>query len=156
MEKANVTEYKTAPGSYIAYYGRATIKNDFEFVNGDEAFYHFIGKNSGYSMLDLLHPEDKEDFQAVAAELDKGRQCTIARMKDANDNYRLLYLELELNGRYYGDFKSFNLEFSCFMELKDRYVKYLELVKKYREFMGLSENMFFEYNYKTDEINVYH
>ena len=155
MEKANVTEYKTAPGSYIAYYGRATIKNDFEFVNGDEAFYHFIGKNSGYSMLDLLHPEDKEDFQAVAAELDKGRQCTIARMKDANDNYRLLYLELELNGRCYGDFKSFNLEFSCFMELKDRYVKYLELVKKYREFMGLSENMFFEYNYKTDEINVY-
>ncbi len=155
MEKANVTEYKTAPGTYIAYYGRATIKNDFEFVNGDEAFYHFIGKNSGYSMLDLLHPEDKEDFQAVAAELDKGRQCTIARMKDANDNYRLLYLELELNGRCYGDFKSFNLEFSCFMELKDRYVKYLELVKKYREFMGLSENMFFEYNYKTDEINVY-
>lgn len=155
MEKANITEYKTAPGTYIAYYGRATIKNDFEFVNGDEAFYHFIGKNSGYSMLDLLHPEDKEDFQAVVGELDKGRQCTIARMKDANDNYRLLYLELELNGRCYGDFKSFNLEFSCFMELKDRYVKYLELVKKYREFMGLSENMFFEYNYKTDEINIY-
>lgn len=155
MEKANITEYKTAPGTYIAYYGRATIKNDFEFVNGDEAFYHFIGKNSCYSMLDLLHPDDKEDFQKVAAELDKGQQCTIVRMKDANDNYRLLYLELELNGRRYGEFQSFNMEFSSFMELKDRYVKYLELVKKYREFMGLSENMFFEYYYKTDEINVY-
>ncbi|MDE7205758.1 MAG: GGDEF domain-containing protein, partial [Lachnospiraceae bacterium] len=155
MEKANITEYKTAPGSYIAYYGRATIKNDYEFVNGDEAFYHFIGKNSCYSLLDLLHPDDKEDFISVAGELDKGRQCTIVRMKDAEDNYRLLYLEIELNGRYYGDFKSFNLEFSNFMELKDRYVKYLELVKKYREFMGLSENMFFEYNYSSDVINVY-
>lgn len=155
MEKANITEYKTAPGAYIAYYGRATIKNDYEFVNGDEAFYHFIGKNSGYSLLDLLHPDDKEDFKSVAGELDKGRQCTIVRMKDAEDNYRLLYLEIELNGRLYGDFKSFNLEYSNFMELKDRYVKYLELVKKYREFMGLSENMFFEYNYNTDEINIY-
>ncbi len=155
MEKANITEYKTAPGAYIAYYGRATIKNDYEFVNGDESFYHFIGKNSCYSLLDLLHPDDKEDFISVADELDKGRQCTIVRMKDAEDNYRLLYLELELNGRHYGDFKSFNLEFSNFMELKDRYVKYLELVKKYREFMGLSENMFFEYNYDTDEINIY-
>ncbi len=155
MEKANITEYKTSPGSYIAYYGRATIKNDYEFVNGDEAFYHFIGKNSCYSLLDLLHPDDKEDFISVAGELDKGRQCTIVRMKDAEDNYRLLYLEIELNGRYYGDFKSFNLEYSNFMELKDRYVKYTELVKKYREFMGLSENMFFEYNYNSDEINVY-
>lgn len=155
MEKANITEYKTAPGSYIAYYGRATIKDDYEFVNGDEAFYHFIGKNSCYSLLDLLHPDDREDFKSVASELDKGRQCMIVRMKDAEDHYRLLYLEIELNGRYYGDFQSFNLEFSNFMELKDRYVKYTELVKKYREFMGLSENMFFEYNYNSDEINVY-
>lgn len=155
MEKANITEYKTAPGAYIAYYGRATIKNDYEFVNGDEAFYHFVGKNSCYSLLDLLHPDDKEDFISVAGELDKGRQCTIVRMKDAENNYRLLYLEIELNGRCYGDFKSFNLEFSNFMELKDRYVKYLELVKKYREFMGLSENMFFEYSYDSDEINIY-
>lgn len=155
MEKANITEYKTAPGSYIAYYGRATIKDDYEFVNGDEAFYHFIGKNSCYSLLDLLHPDDKEDFKSVADELDKGRQCTIMRMKDAEDRYRLLYFEIELNGRNYGDFQSFNLEFSSFMELKDRYVKYTELVKKYREFMGLSENMFFEYNYDNDEINIY-
>lgn len=155
MEKANITEYKTAPGAYIAYYGRAAIKNEYEFINGDESFYHFIGKNSGYSLLDLLHPDDKQDFLSVADDLDKGRQCTIVRMKDAEDNYRLLYLEIELNGKKYGDFKSFNLEFSNFMELKDRYVKYVELVKKYREFMGLSENMFFEYNHETDMINIY-
>lgn len=155
MEKANITEYKTAPGAYIAYYGRATIKNDFEFVNGDEAFYHFIGKNSCYSLLELLHPDDVEDFKGVLAELEKGRQCTLARMRDADNHYKLLYLELKLNGRCYGDFRSFDLEFSSFMELKDRYVKYLELVKKYRAFMGFSENMFFEYNYKNDEMNIY-
>ncbi|MBD5451494.1 MAG: GGDEF domain-containing protein [Lachnospiraceae bacterium] len=155
MEKANITEYKTAPGSYIAYYGRAIIKDNYEFVNGDEAFYHFIGKNSGYSLLNLLHPDDVKDFQEVVKALGNGRQCTIVRMKDAYDNYRLLYLELELNGRFYGDFPSFDLDFCNFMELKDRYVKYMELIKKYREFMGLSDNMFFEYSDKTDELNIY-
>jgi len=155
MEKANITEYKAAPGAYIAYYGRAIIKDNYEFVNGDEAFYHFVGKNSGYSLLDLLHPDDREDFKAVVWELESGRQCTVVRMKDAYDNYRLLYLELELNGRRYGDFQSFDLEFCSFMELKDRYLKYSELVKKYREFMGLSENMFFEYSDKTDEFKIY-
>ena len=155
MEKANITEYKTAPGSYIAYYGRAIIKDNYEFVNGDEAFYHFIGKNSAYPLLHLLHPDDVKDFQEVVKELVNGRQCTIVRIKDAYDNYRLLYLELELNGRFYGDFSSFDLDFCNFMELKDRYVKYMELIKKYREFMGLSDNMFFEYSDKTDELNIY-
>lgn len=155
MEMVNITEYKSAPGAYIAYYGRATIKDNYEFVNGDETFYHFIGKNSGYSLLDLLHPNDVENFKSVVAQLEKGRQCTLVRLKNADNQYRLLYLELELNGKCYGDFKSFDFNFSSFMELKDRYVKYMELVKKYREFMGLSENMFFEYNYKNDEMNIY-
>lgn len=155
MEKANITEYKTAPGAYIAYYGRAIVKDNYEFVNGDEAFYHFVGKNSGYSLLDLLHPDDREDFKSVVSELGSGRQSTIVRMKDAFNNYRLLYLELELNGRRYGDFQSFELDFCSFMELKDRYVKYMGLVKKYREFMGLSDNMFFEYSDKTDILNIY-
>lgn len=155
MEKANITEYKSAPGTYIAYYGRAVIKDNYEFMNGDEAFYHFIGKNSGYSLLNLLHPDDVEDFKEVTKELNNGRQCTIMRIKDAVDEYRLLYLELELNGKCYGDFQSFDLEFCSFMELKDRYIKYMELVKKYREFMGLSPNMFFEYNDKTDQLNIY-
>lgn len=155
MEKANITEYKALPGACIAYYGRATIKNDFNFVNGDEAFYHFVGKNSSYSLLDLLHPDDVEDFKAVVAELEKGCQCTLMRMKGADNHYRLLYLELKLNGRRYDDFLSFDLEFSSFMELKDRYVLYSGLIKKYRAFMGLSQNMFFEYNYKNDDMNIY-
>lgn len=155
MEKVNITEYKAMPGEYVAYYGRATIKDNYEFMNGDESFYHFIGKNSVYSLIPLLHPDDRENFKAVAAQLDNGRQCTLVRMRDGNDRYRLLYCELELNGRCYGDFKSFELEFSNFMELKDSYVKYIELVKKYRAFLGLSENMFFEYNANDDQLNIY-
>lgn len=155
MKKANITEYKAPPGKYVTYYGRATVRKNFEFMNGDESFYHFIGKNSVYSLLELLHPDDVEAFEEVVAELDKGRQCTIVRMRDGEDCYRLLYLELKLNGKSYGDFKSFDFEFSCFMELRDRYVTYMELVRKYREFMGLSENMFFEYNFKNDELNIY-
>lgn len=155
MENANITEYKAAPDASITYYGRAVIKDGYEFVNGDEAFYHFIGKKSGYALTDLLHPDDSEDFKAVASELEKGRQCMVVRMKNADDAYRLLYIEMELNGRVYDGFKSFNLEFCNFMELKDRYVMYVGLVKKYREFMGLSEDMYFEYSDKTDELNIY-
>ena len=48
MDKINITEYKAALGTYVAYIGRATLKDRYEFANGDESFYHFIGKNSCY------------------------------------------------------------------------------------------------------------
>ncbi len=155
MDKVNITEYKMAKGEYVAYYARATVGNDFMFLNGDEAFYHFIGKNSGFSLMELIYPDDEEDFKSVLGELENGRQCTIVRLKDANDKYRLIYCEAELNGRIYGGFKSFDLAFTSFMELTDRYVQYVTLVTKYRSFMGLSDNMFMEYNPENDILNIY-
>lgn len=155
MINVNVTEYKTTPNEYVTYFGRAMLKKGYEFANGDEAFYHFIGKNSCYMMPELLHPDDVEEFLRVVEMLDEGRQCTILRMKNADNQYRLLYIELWHNGAVFSDFKSISFEFCSFMELKDRYVQYIGIVKKYREFMGLLENMFFEYTLATDELNIY-
>lgn len=151
----NITEYKRDARGYVAYYGKATFKNGFVFADGDETFYHFIGKNSCYSMLELLHPSDVEGFMDIVNHLDEGLQCGIVRMKDADDQYVVLYIECRLNGVVMGDFKSFDMEFCNFMAIKNRYTKYMALVKKYREFMSLSTKMFFEYTFATDEMNIY-
>lgn len=155
MDKRSVTEYKTAPGKYVAYFGRASLKEGYAFANGDEAFYHFIGKNSCYSLPELLHPDDVEGFIDVAGTLTTERQCMILRMKNAENEYKLLYVEMWQNGNFYDGFASIDFEFCSFMELKDRYITYTNIIKKYREFMGLSENMFYEYTYETDELKIY-
>ncbi|MDE7322202.1 MAG: GGDEF domain-containing protein [Lachnospiraceae bacterium] len=155
MDKRSVTEYKTVPGKYVAYFGRASLKNGYAFVNGDEAFYHFIGKNSCYTMLELLHPDDVEGFIEAMDTLSQKRECMILRMKDAENEYKLLYVEMWQNGSFYEGFPSIDLEFCSFMELKDKYITYTNIIKKYREFMGLSENMFFEYTYRTDILKIY-
>lgn len=155
MKKISVTEYKAKQGEYVAYFGRASLKDGYEFVNGDEAFYHFIGKNSCYSMLELLHPEDVEGFLNVVETLTQERECLILRMKNDKSEYKLLYVEMWLNGSVYSGFKSINFEICSFMELRDRYIVYTNIIKKYREFMGLSENMFFEYSFETGQIQIY-
>ena len=38
MDKINITEYKAALGTYVAYIGRVTLKDRYEFANGDESF----------------------------------------------------------------------------------------------------------------------
>lgn len=155
MDRINITEYKAALGTYVAYIGRGTLKNRYEFVNGDESFYHFIGKNSCYSMLELLHPDDVGEFVRMAESLGEERECAILRLKNADNEYRLIYVEMWRNGTFYEDFASISFEFCSFMELKDRYIVYANIIKKYREFMGLSSDMFFEYATDTEEVRIY-
>ncbi|MCM1181775.1 MAG: GGDEF domain-containing protein [Roseburia sp.] len=155
MDKVNITEYKPQAGGYIAYYGKASLRKDYFFVDGDESFYHFVGKNSCYSMPDLLHPDDVEAFIRTVEKLSEGRQYVIVRMKNAENHYRLLYMELWRNGKIIDGYPSFSLEFCNFMEIKDRYITYVGIVKKYREFMSLSTSLYFEYTPATDEMNIY-
>lgn len=155
MDRINITEYKAALGTYVAYIGRATLRDRYEFANGDESFYHFIGKNSCYSMLELLHPDDVEEFVKMAQSLGTERECAILRMKNADNVYRLIYIEMWLNGAVYEGVASISFEFCSFMELKDRYIVYTNIIKKYREFMGLSDNMFFEYTSDDSEVKIY-
>lgn len=155
MDRVNITEYKPQADANVVGYGRATLKKGYMFDDGDESFYRFIGKNSCYSMLELLHPQDVEGFIETVERLGEGRQYAVVRMKNWENHYRLLYIELWLNGAVLDGFPSFSLEFCNFMEVKDRYVKYLGSIKKYRRFMSLASSMYFEYTPATDELNIY-
>ncbi len=155
MNSVNITEYKTVPGEYVAYIGRAALNKGYVFADGDEAFYHFVGKNSCFSMLELLHPDDVEGFIETAVSLGTERKCVIVRMKGADDVYKIFYMELWRNGMFDEDFQSISLEFCNFMELRDQYLHHMGIIKKYQAFMGLSQNMFFEYNFATERLKVY-
>lgn len=131
-------------------------KKGYIFADGDESFYRFIGKNSIYPMLELIHPDDVEEFQETVGKLSFGEQCILVRMKCYDNSYQCLYMTMRLNGREYDDFQSFTFEFCDIMEIKEKYAVYLQLVKKYRAFMSLSLQLFFEYTFDTDELNIYH
>ena len=59
----NITEYKNRGDGYKCYYGKATLKKGYSFVDGDEPFYALLGTNSCYSMTELLHPDDPDYFR---------------------------------------------------------------------------------------------
>lgn len=156
MNKYNLTEYIGKPNDLIMYYGKTSFKPGLYFENGDEHFYHFIGKNSCYSILDLLHPDDVATFEDAVKDLPNSQpQCLIARVKNANGLYRCLYLELNYNGVMFDNFASFDMEFCDIIAIKDRYVIYMRLMKKYRHFMSLASCLYFEYEYQSDMFKIY-
>lgn len=154
MNKVNITEYKGNAKSVC--YGKATLYKDFQFADGDEFFYKFIGENSCHSMIELLHPDDVAGFRKTVDMIKGGVQYAIVRMKNAKDEYRLLYLTLKENGEVIDDFAIIEMEFCDFMETKERYSDYKSIIRKYHEFMTLSTQMFFEYQFDTDEFMIYY
>lgn len=152
----NITEYKNRGDGYKCYYGKATLKKGYSFVDGDEPFYALLGTNSCYSMTELLHPDDLDDFLGAIEMLGKGTQYLTARIRCYDQQYHYLYLEMRRNGRNIDGFDTIDMELSEFMELKDRYAIYMHLIRKYREFLGLLSQCYFEYSLETDEINIYH
>ena len=152
----NITKYKHDGDQYKCYYGKASLMKGYYFADGDEAFYALIGENSCYTMTELLHPDDVAEFMAAEELLEEGTQYLVVKMRCYDGEYHYLYLEMYRNGREIDGFKSFDVSFCEFMELKERYTFYMYNIKKYREFLGLMSQSFFEYNFITDEINIYH
>lgn len=151
----NITEYKGKPDEFQMYYCKASIKNGYYITNGDERFYHFMGKNTCYSIPELLHPDDVEAFLGAAERLGEETQCLIMRIKDSEGKYKCVYMELAYNGRVFGDFRSFDIKMCDIMAITGRYVQYSELVEKYRTFMTMFDGMFLEYDFATDILQVY-
>lgn len=155
MEKWNITEYKGRADSLQFYYCRASIRNGYYIANGDERFYYFMGKNTCYSIPELLHPEDTDAFLEAVQRLKEEEQCLIVRIKDGENQYRCVYMLLRYNGRFFEDFASFDMELCDIMSIADRYIIYGNLVDKYREFMTMFPGSFFEYDVQTDEFRMY-
>lgn len=155
MEKWNVTEYRGGADSIPFYYCKAFIRNGYYIANGDERFYSFMGKNTCYSIPELLHPEDVELFLEAVSRLDEEPQSLIARMKGGNNVYRCLYMVLTYNEKMFEGFRSFTMELCEIASITERYKVYGDLVDKYREFMTMFQGSFFEYDFMSDEFLIY-
>lgn len=155
MNKSNITAYQNDSAKNQMFYCKCSIKDDYYIANGDETFYCFMGKNTCFSMPELLHPEDVDDFLQAAEQLGEQPQHLILRLKNAENQYRCLYAVLQLNGKEFNGFSSFDMELCDVMYITERYVAYSDLVLKYRKFMTLFDEMFFEYDFNTDIFQIY-
>ena len=151
----NITDYKLKPEATIIHYGNFVLKKGFTFMDGNISFYHYVGAYSGYSMLELLHPDDVAGFLDAVDKLDNENQQILLRMKCHDDTYRWLFMELSYNDRVIEGFKSINIEFCDAIEIKNKYAMYMSIVKKYREFMSLSPGMYFEYSFESKMLSIY-
>lgn len=151
----NITEYRNNATDTKAVCGKLSLKENYTVANADEYGYYFLGTNSCYPVTELVHPEDSEVFNEALEKLDEGMQCIIVRFKDFESKYIWMYMTIEYNGRILDGFKSIDIRFNNIVQMPDKYTQYVHNVEKYRSFLGLSSQVFYEYEYSTDIIKIY-
>ena len=151
----NITAYKTNENEFQIYYGKASVRDGFYIVNADERFYHHVGQKSGFSIPELLHPDDVEVFLRAASLLDRQPQCLIVRLLTEYDTYRYVYMKMCYNGRVLKGFRSFDVEITDIMAITDRYKLCMDQINKYRTMMSLHDGIFLEYSYSDDMLQIY-
>lgn len=138
-----------------SHFGELSLKKGYIVANGDENAYYLLGANSGYAFPELIHPEDQPLFFSAYEKLDDGEQDLIVRFRNADDKYVWLYITMKIGKRIIDGTESVDISFYDIMTIQGKFRHYMQNMNKYRRFLGLSNQVFYEYDYKNDELMVY-
>lgn len=151
----NITKYQSVDDGNKVYRGTITLKKGWYIAFGDECAYTFLGKNSCYPFYANVHPDDREEFMDALKTLPTEPQALTVRVRCWNGMYRCLYMVLQYDEIEQDGFRFVTIEFNDIMEIRQKYDKQCRNIKKYREFLGLSSMLFFEYDFKTGIFEIY-
>lgn len=152
----NITEYYSEQDKNPPIFrGRATLQKGYTVVDATEPFYRYVGSNSPRPFPLLVHPDDAESVKDALERLDENAQRLIFRLLCDDGSYRYMYGVFEYNGREQDGFRYIDVNMLDIMRIHYRYDSDAVKLIKYRKYMSLAEEIYFEYVYATDEINVF-
>ncbi|MBO4980847.1 MAG: GGDEF domain-containing protein [Lachnospiraceae bacterium] len=151
----NITEYLTDDVKAEVYNARMMLKQDYSIMNADEAVYKYVGMNSVRPFTAIIHPEDLESFYEAVGKLDQGIQHLLVRLMADNGHYRSMYAVMQHYVRKPDGERCIGMELLDVMQVHDKYDQMQSCLQKYRKFMTLSTDIYFEYFYEERIVNIY-
>lgn len=150
--------------NYIDQYelvnGYAVVDTDFSIITANERMYKFVGISSRFTIAEIIHQIDIEDFINVANSLRIGQsKSMVLRMKRIDNTYRWVLadikrciLESQENNR---SMEYLELWVSDVMSLKNRCNTLNDYLSAYRTVISMDDELFYIYEYDKDLFTVY-
>lgn len=155
MHNIDLSKHNILKNEKVMFYGKAIIMGGYRIVSADELFYQFVGHNDCYAITELIHPEDEKEFVNAVEALGEEEGRCVLRFKCYTDEYRYIYISIKKNGRRLQNTDCYDMFFYDIVGIKDKFIECKDNVNKYRQFMSLSNMMFFEYTKETDNLFIY-
>jgi len=152
MNMKKFDEYELTDGSAI-------IDNNFVIITANEALYRFMGILTLYTVIDIIHQVDLDDFIDVANSLRPNTEKSmVIRMKRFDNSYRWMLAKVKRfisNNDDYLTKEYIELHVSDILAVEKLKNNYNELLLKGDHIMAVEGNINFSYDCTTNVISFY-
>ena len=140
--------------------GYAVIDNDFSIITANERMYKFVGISTKFTIAEIIHQVDIEDFINVANSLRLGQsKSMVLRMKRIDNSYRWVLADIKrciLNTQYDEHAAEYlELCVSDVIALRNRCNTLNDDLLSYRRVISTDDELFYIYEYEKDLFTVY-
>lgn len=141
-----------------AFFGMANFDSSYGIVSADEKFYRLIDERQCYPfiILHIIHKSHHDKFIDLVNSLASRAIKTDALLFQLKENcYEWMWMILErLEGEAEGK-TLYNIRIFKISLLEETIREQKKIIRNYRSIMGLTDNLFFEYDVVTTEILIY-
>lgn len=130
------------------------VRRDLTVVEATERYYRYVGDNSYLPISELLYSEDAKILREAADNF-TGEVELITGITNRRDGYRSVYLRMESSDHTEKGKPLYRITFFNMRDLENRNGVIEKNLAKYRRFMSLNNQYFFEYTRDTRRIVVY-
>lgn len=130
------------------------VRKNLTVVKASEWYYVYVGEYSCLPICDLLYPEDA-DILRTAAEEFTGDVELLTGITNRREGYRSVYLRLEESSQTEDGNPLYLITMFDILDLESRVARIEQLLCKYRHFMSLNNQYYFEYTPIDEKLVIY-
>ena len=140
--------------------GYAVIDSDFSIITANERMYKFVGTSTKFTIAEIIHQVDIEDFINVANSLRAGQsKSMVLRMKRIDNSYRWVLVDIKkcvLSTQYDEQSMEYlELRVSDVIALRNQCNILNDNLSAYRTVISMDDELFYVYEYDRDVFTVY-
>lgn len=113
------------------------IRRNYEVINADEHFYHFVEKLVGINFLDIVHQDNLKDFKMAFETLKPGENCRmLILLRNGIGEYYWTDMVIYNNGKILSGENVIEVRCYFLSAVESRYLMALDNVNKYRTILS--------------------
>lgn len=133
---------------------KLSVRKDLTVVKASEWYYEYVGEYSPLPISSLLEEEDGELLEKCVSDLEEPIEI-ITRLYNRKGKCKNIYLRMEKSDETEDGNALLKITMFDIRDMEER-TAYLERdITKYRHFMSLNDEYYFDYSVETDIITLY-
>lgn len=130
------------------------VRQNLMVVEANEYYYEYVGEKSYLPIHKLLHPEDGKVLQQEASNFTRTVEM-ITGITGGKEKYSTIYLRMEESNRTEDGVPLLSIILFDIKSLEDRNLENENKISKYRRYMSLCDQYYFEYTTEDKRFIIY-